>query len=59
RLHDRRHRAHPGDAGLLRRARHRGRGRGHRRRPGQQGVRACPGLRRPLPLRHRHDHVGL
>ena len=33
--------------------------RGHRRRPDQRRLRARPGLRRPLPLRHRHRHPGL
>ena len=33
------------------------RGRGHRRRPGQRGVRARARLRRALPLRHRRQHA--
>ena len=53
RLDDRRHRPHPGDARLLRRAPPRRRGGGHLRRPGQRGVRAGARLRRALPLRHR------
>ena len=57
RLHDRRHRRDPGDAGLLRRARHRRRDRGHRSRLDQRGVRARAGHRRPLPLRHRYRHA--
>ena len=48
--------ADPGDARLLRRARHRRRGRGHRRRPGQRGLRARARLRRALPLRDRREH---
>ena len=59
RLDDRRHRPDPGDARLLRRAQHRRRGRGHRGRQGQRGLRAGPRLRRPLPLRHRHQHPRL
>ena len=49
----------PGDARLLRRARHRVRDRGHRRRPDQRGIRAGPRLRRALPLRHRRQHAEL
>ena len=56
RLDDRRHRRDPGDARLLRRARHRRRGRGHLGRPDQRGLRAGAGLRRALPVRHRHRH---
>ena len=59
RVDDRRHRRDPGDARLLRRARHRRRGRGHPRRPGQRGLRAGARLRRPLPLRDRRQHAGL
>ena len=59
RFADRRHPGDPGDARLLRRARHRLRDRGHPGRQDQRGVRACPRLRRALPLRDRHLDAGL
>lgn len=54
RVADRRHPRDPGDAGLLRSARHRGGDRGHPGRQDQRGLRARARLRRALPLRDRH-----
>ncbi len=56
RLADRRHRRDPGDARLLRRARHRRDRRGRRRRRRRPGLGPGRRRRRALPRGHRHEH---
>ncbi len=56
-LGHRRHPRDPGDARLLRRARHRARDRAHLGRSDQRGLRARAEERRALPLRHRREDL--
>lgn len=57
RFHGRRHCRDPGNAGLLRRAPHRCRDRGHSGREDQRGIRPRRQVRRALPLRDRRSHA--